>query len=81
MQTFDQNLSLLNREPFELESFKDQDLRKLMLERDDDSIDKQLLARAKGLLPYGQIGEEIYQKQKQIMETFITELPLSLIHI
>ena len=84
IQTFDDDPSLNIREPFELESFKDRDIRNLVLEshtlenqalEERESSHQELIARAKGLLPYGQIGDEIYQREKHITENFIANLP------
>ncbi len=73
IQTFDQDISLPIREPFELESFKDRDIRKILLESNEN---KQLLiARAKGLLPYGEIGEGFFNHEEQIIEIFKNKLP------
>ncbi|MEB8432102.1 exodeoxyribonuclease V subunit gamma [Cocleimonas sp. KMM 6892] len=85
IQTFDDDPSLLIREPFELESFKDREIRNLVLENHDgqndslaikESAHQELIARAKGLLPYGQIGGEIYQREKHITESFIDNLAI-----
>ncbi len=89
IQTFDDDPGLNIREPFELESFKDRDLRNLVLEsqsletisNDELALEikepnhQELIARAKGLLPYGQIGDEIFQREKHITENFIANLP------
>ncbi len=81
IQTFDDDPSLNIREPFELESFKDRDVRNLVLENqtleERQNNEQQLIARAKGLLPYGQIGDEIYQREKHITENFIANLPVN----
>ena len=79
IQTFDEDTTLSIREPFALESFKDAEIRNLIMECANESehsiADKQTIARAKGLLPYAEIGDEIFHKEKRITETFISQLP------
>jgi len=77
IQTFDDDISLPIREPFELESFKDREIRELIMPCEDENgrQDAQLIARAKGLLPYGEIGDAIYNNEKQTIETFKAQLP------
>jgi len=73
IQTYDEDLSLKIREPFELESFKDKELRELIMAFEHGE-NTQLLARAKGLLPHGEIGDAIYNSEKQTVETFKAQL-------
>ena len=81
IQTLEEDDSLKVREPFELESFKQSEIRSFIQECGNNSNDDaQLIARAKGLLPYGQIGDEIYQKEKLITETFVSQLPIIEFH-
>lgn len=78
IQTFDEDITLPIREPFELEAFKDRELRELLMAcelESDRSLSPALLARAKGLLPYGEIGDTFYNNEKQIIETFQAQLP------
>ena len=76
IQTFDDDITLPIREPFELESFKDREIRELIMPCDEGmSKDAQLVARAKGLLPYGEIGDAIYNNEKQTIEAFQAQLP------
>ncbi len=76
IQTFDDDISLAIREPFELESFKDREIRALIMPCNDGiSKDAQLIARAKGLLPYGEIGDAIYSNEKHTIEAFQAQLP------
>lgn len=79
IQTFDEDTTLPIREPFALESFKDAEIRNLIMECANNSehsiTDKHTIARAKGLLPYAEIGDEIFQKERRITETFISQLP------
>ena len=79
IQTYDDELTLAIREPFELESFKDREIRELIMacdaETDETQDNAQLVARAKGLLPYGEIGDAIYNNEKQTVETFKAQLP------
>ena len=81
IQTFNEDNELNTREPFTLEAFKEREIRHLVLQcqegedNEQSNKDKQLIARAKGLLPYGDIGDAIYEKEKHITETFIAQLP------
>ena len=74
IQTYDFEKELNIREPFELESFKDREIRNLILSstttEDTEINQKKLIARAKGLLPYGQIGDEIFSKEKHTIDVF-----------
>ena len=74
IQTFDNDKELQNREPFEIEPFKEREIRNQILTNEFSNIpainDSLLISRAKGLLPYGQIGDEIYAKEKHIIEVF-----------
>ncbi len=63
------------REPFEVESFKERDIRNLILSETIDDDDKALIARAKGLIPYGEIGDAIYNKERITVQTFEQQLP------
>ncbi len=74
IQTFDNDVTLPIREPFELERFKDRELRELVMACDDPANNRQL-ARAKGLLPYGEIGDTLYNNEQQIIETCQAQLP------
>ena len=74
IQTFDDDVTLPIREPFELERFKDREVRELLMACDEPANNMQL-ARAKGLLPYGEIGDTLYNNEKQIIETFQAQLP------
>jgi len=80
IQTYDNDKELHTREPFEIETFKNRDIRNLILadclvDYPSDCNDKKLIARAKGLLPYGQIGDEVYAKEKHTIEVFEEQLP------
>jgi len=75
IQTFDEDITLPIREPFELESFKDKEIRKLLLVSESGENDQILVARAKGLLPYGEIGQGFFNKEEQIIESFKAQLP------
>ena len=74
IQTFNNDATLPIREPFELESFVDSQLRQILVETQSEtnSLD---IARAKGLLPYGEIGEAIFENEKNIITIFERELP------
>lgn len=73
IQTFDEDITLPVREPFELEFFKQREIRSLVMEDCEDSSLQ--IARAKGFLPYGDIGDEVYNNEKQIIENFKEQLP------
>ena len=80
IQTYDNDNELKTREPFEIELFKDREIRNLILsectmDNPSEDNDKQLIARAKGLLPYGKIGDAIYKKEKHTIEVFEAQLP------
>jgi len=79
IQTYDDDITLPIREPFELESFKDREIRELLMPCDEaissNANNTQLIARAKGLLPYGEIGDAIFNNEKQVVETFKAQLP------
>ena len=81
IQTFEEIVELPIREPFELESFEDQKIRQLILEnrednREDNSESQSLqIARAKGLLPYGEIGDTLFNQQASIITDFTKQLP------
>jgi len=76
IQTFDDDITLPIREPFEIERFKDREVRELIMASEiNDDTDNLTLARAKGLLPYGEIGDTLYNNEKQIIETFQAQLP------
>ena len=78
IQTYDENSELKIREPFEIESFKDSEVRNLILANCDNDSSSIEIARAKGLLPYGQIGDASFSKEKHIIETFEEQLPDSI---
>lgn len=75
IQTYDEDISLPIREPFELEFFKDKEIRKIILAQSESERDQMTLTRAKGLLPYGEIGEGVFKKEAQIIENFKGQLP------
>jgi exodeoxyribonuclease V gamma subunit len=79
IQTFDDDITLPIREPFEIEFFKDREVRELIMPCDEGSShnahEAKLIARAKGLLPYGEIGDAIFNNEKQTIEAFKAQLP------
>jgi len=75
IQTYNDNDEFITREPFEIESFKDRELRKIIQNNCSLNHDNSILARAKGLLPYGQIGDTVYTKEKNIISTYEEQLP------
>jgi len=82
IQTYDEDVTLPVREPFELEFFKDREIRNLIQQGSSQELTNQelsneqiLIARAKGLLPYGDIGDEIFNTEKQIIDNFNQHLP------
>ena len=74
IQTFDEDVVLPIREPFDIEGFNNAEIRHLIT----TSIEKesQLISRAKGLLPYGEIGTGIYYREKRIIDEFEANLPV-----
>ena len=83
IDSYDNDNELNTREPFALEAFKERDIRQLILKDFDRLADEninpedeiKLNARAKGLLPYGQIGDTLYAKEKHTAEAFAQQLP------
>ncbi len=75
IQTFDDDITLPIREPFELESFKDREIREMIMPCEKSTTNAQLIARAKGLLPYGEIGDAVFNNEKQVIDTFKAQLP------
>jgi len=82
IETHKRDLKLNTREPFEIESFKDNEIRNLIFadlnnesRTTNKTSDIKLIARAKGLLPYGEIGDEVFARQKHIVENFHQKLP------
>jgi len=77
IQTFEEDITLPVREPFKLESFKDREIRQSIMEdySNSDVKNVNLIARAKGLLPYGNIGDKVFTQQKGIIENFKKDLP------
>ncbi len=75
IQTYDDDITLPIREPFELESFKDREIREMIMPCNESTTNAQLIARAKGLLPYGAIGDAVFNNEKQVIDTFKAQLP------
>jgi len=86
IQTYDQSLLLPIREPFSLQRFDDTKIRQQLLTvfkhaASDEQVQaaeieqKLKLSRAKGLLPYGDIGDNDFARQSQIMHAFIQKIP------
>ncbi len=78
----EKNHALPIREPFALESFKDRDIREEVFDAlsgdmaSEEELSKSLkTVRARGLLPYGDIGDKLFDKEVRTMETFIKQLP------
>lgn len=71
--SYDEEITLPIREPFELESFKDRDIRNILLRPNNE--DHLITAKAKGLLPYGEIGEGVFDTEKKIIDDFQEKLP------
>ena len=83
---FDKELILPIREPFELEAFKDREIRQQLLDKScNDELkdcdiegysDEALLTlRAKGLLPYGDIGNALFDREANTVQQFVKKLP------
>jgi exodeoxyribonuclease V gamma subunit len=82
INNFERNHVLPIREPFALESFKDRDIREEVFDalKGDMADEKELsiplkTVRARGLLPYGDIGDKLFDKEVNIIKTFIEQLP------
>jgi len=76
IQTFDDNDVLAIREPFALESFVDTQIRQQIAKSMavEHSLDTRL-SRAKGLLPHGDIGDEAYAKEAEVVKDFFAKYP------
>ena len=79
---------LPTREPFSLERFDDTKIRQQLLQvlsdnsKAEDEVEKTieieqklLISRAKGLLPYSDIGDNDFDNQRQIMHAFVQKIP------
>jgi exodeoxyribonuclease V gamma subunit len=87
ISNFDKDLVLPIREPFELEAFKNRDIRQQVLDSNcaEDSLkdsaqvtqykDALTSLRAKGLLPYGDIGSKLFESEENTIQQFIKKLP------
>ncbi len=89
ISNFDKELVLPIREPFDIESFKDRDIRQEILDKSDCKDlnpedcteetpynDALQCLRAKGLLPYGNIGEQFYERESNTVQQYIKQLPM-----
>ncbi len=88
ISNFDKELVLPIREPFEIEAFKDRDIRQEIFDKTylkahaiedctEESLHHNTLLnlRAKGLLPYGDIGEQLYEREFNTIQHYIKQLP------
>ena len=82
INTFDEELTLDTREPFEIERFKHRPVRQIIAQAIENAPDnKKLLyteqiARAQGLLPYGNIGDALFDNEANTVEQFLSQYPL-----
>jgi len=87
---FDKGLELAIREPFEIEAFKDREIRQQILQAHDchesnnetsatinDTVNANIrdIIRAKGLLPYGEIGDKLFDNEVNTINQFVSMLP------
>ena len=84
IKTYDDSIILPTREPFEIERFKNREIRELILNsscmNDSEQVtlsskEIQQITRAKGLLPYGDIGNSLYDQEKELTQQFIENFP------
>jgi len=79
IKTKDYAIELQTREPFNLESFVDRELRELIYDQFTQNCYNQThikhISRAKGLLPHGKPGDLLFQHQQQTMQRFCQRLP------
>ena len=82
ISNFDKELVLPIREPFEIEAFKDRDIRQQILathncaeSKNDTITSTRDVVRAKGLLPYGEIGDKLFDNEVQTINAFVEQLP------
>ncbi len=79
IQTFDEEVTLPIREPFELGFFDNRDVRNIIQEGIHQNIELSheniLIARAKGLLPHGEIGDAVFNNETQTIQNFTEQLP------
>jgi exodeoxyribonuclease V gamma subunit len=78
IKTQDYDIELLTREPFALESFVDRKIRSLIfntLNNQGNTEHVHTVCRAKGLLPHGNLGDLLFNEQRQITEHFFQQLP------
>ncbi len=88
IQTYDNELLLSIREPFELARFDDVKIRDQLLtasyhqatesDQQMDTANAIQVSRAKGLLPYGNIGDQDFSHEQQLIETFVRQLPATM---
>ena len=76
IQTFDDSDVLALREPFALEPFVDTQIRQHIAQSiaAEHPLNTRL-SRAKGLLPHGDIGDEAYAKEADIVKDFFIKYP------
>jgi len=90
ISNFDKELELPIREPFEVEVFKDREIRQQVLQAHDcleehnetsasisDAVSANIrdTVRAKGLLPYGEIGDKLFDNEVNTINQFVSMLP------
>ncbi|MCK5905447.1 MAG: exodeoxyribonuclease V subunit gamma, partial [Gammaproteobacteria bacterium] len=75
IQVFDTNNILPMREPFGLEPFIDTKIRQQVAPSAQHQDNALNLCRAKGLLPHGDIGEEAFKQQAEVVDAFYQQYP------
>lgn len=75
IQIFNDDDVLPMREPFALESFMDKQVRQQMTPCADDQVNALNLCRAKGFLPHGDIGKEVFNQEADVVENFYQQYP------
>ena len=75
IKIFSDDEALPMREPFALESFVDTKVRQQMMPSAQQQDNALNLCRAKGLLPHGDIGEEAFKQQAEVVGDFYRQYP------
>jgi exodeoxyribonuclease V gamma subunit len=75
IQIFSDDDVLPMREPFALESFVDTKVRQQVIPSAQYQDNALNLCRAKGLLPHGDIGDEAFKQQAEVVDNFYQQYP------
>ncbi len=73
IQIYDDNDRLDIREPYKLDNFRKNQLQETLFENDSSDDETLICSRLKGLLPYGELGNEIFNKTNNKIKNFEQE--------